>query len=397
MDLDLPIGDDYDLPEGEHPLPSYAGRPQHAQIAAATQQEESSSIVAPLRRRSRIPKVIPLDTTMELRNRDLTEWNRNYLNNMVEQNRDALKGRATVQAKKNAFEWILGAGLANVGKDAQSVAAPLSVFHGTQLYEMITGLKLYPSGEKRPLEGSGDEMTEERRVRPRSEDGGQVARGAGMDLEDEGARMFTDDVEFPREAVEGPEDISSAMPWNITASSVARQAAGSVASAQRRSRLRSGSPLVGLGRPSTLEPLAPDIGEAFTSDLGFAGDLCGPETAGRDDFDIFGPAADLDIQTAAQHSWQRDILDKESSNFCGFLEQAIGEKQKRIEPGAEPEEDFDPNSIEFEELLPPKNNSRIVAAQALLHVLSLATKNIITATQSEAYGAITLQLVPATA
>lgn len=398
MDVDLLIGDGYDLPEPESVLPSGVHR-QPARISPVAMEEEpSSSVTAPLRRRARVPKIIPLDTTMELRNRDLMEWNTNYLNNMAEKNRESLKIRAPIQAKKNAYQWILDGGIANVGRgvDTSSIAAPLSVFHGSRLYEMITGLAMCPTGEKRPLEDTGDETTDlERRVRPRSDDEDEIGRRVGMELGDEGILMLGDDVEIPREGPEGLEDISSAMPWNITASfrgsSVARQPLVSIAAAGPRRRGVSASPLTAPARPSHLQPTisAAEAGEGFTSDQAFAGDLGGPG-----EFELYGPAAEVDTQTAAQHSWQRDILDQESSNFHDFLEHAVEERRNRMEQGELSMEDYD--SIYFEDLLPPSANSRIVAAQALLHVLSLASKNIITATQPEPYGPIELQLVSST-
>jgi hypothetical protein len=331
---------------------------------------------------------------MELRNRDLMKWNTNYLNSMAEKNRESLKNRAPIQAKKNAYQWTLDGGIANVGRgvDASSIAAPLSVFHGSRLYEMITGFAMYPTGEKRPLEDTGDETTDlERRVRPRSDED-EIGRRADMELGDEGILTLGDDVEIPREGLEGLEDISSAMPWNITASfrgsSVARQPPGSIAATGPRRRGVSASPLTGRARPSHLQPTisAAEAGEGFTSDQAFPGDLGGP-----DEFELYGPAAEVDTQSAAQHSWQRDILDQESSNFRDFLEHAIEGRRNSMEQGELPMEDYD--SIYFENLLPPSANSRIVAAQALLHVLSLASKNIVTATQPEAYGPIALQLV----
>lgn len=395
MDIKFPIGDGYDLPEAETLSPSRL-HPQPARTSSAANEDDPSpSVAAPLRRRVRAPKIILLDTAVELRNRDLTQWDTNYLNNMAEKNRESLKIRAPIQAKKNAYQWTLGGGIANVKKsvDTSFVAAPLDVFYSSRLYEMITGLAMYPSGEKRTLEDTGHGITDfERRVRPRPDDENEVSRRAEMALENEGIQLLGNDIEMPREGPEGLEDVSSAMPWNITASfrgsSLARQPSGSVVVVPPSRRAVSASPLTGRDRPSHLQPIitAAGAGQGFTSDQAFAGDF-----GGSDEFGLYGPAAGVDTQTAAQHSWQRDILDQESRNFRNFLEHTITERQNRTEQGEIPLEDDD--SIEFEDLLPPASNSGIVAAQALLHVLSLASKNIITAQQPKAYGPIELRLM----
>lgn len=52
-------------------------------------------------------------------------------------------------------------------------------------------------------------------------------------------------------------------------------------------------------------------------------------------------------------------------------------------------------TITFEKLLPPQHNTEIVAAQGLLHVLSLATKGLIDVEQNEAFGDIDLSIVSA--
>lgn len=51
------------------------------------------------------------------------------------------------------------------------------------------------------------------------------------------------------------------------------------------------------------------------------------------------------------------------------------------------------NSVFFEELLAPTQNTKIVGAQALLHVLALATKGLIEVEQQEDYGPIKLGVV----
>jgi hypothetical protein len=115
-----------------------------------------------------------------------------------------------------------------------------------------------------------------------------------------------------------------------------------------------------------------------------------------DEFELYGPVANVDTQTAAQTQWMKDTLNRESFNFLEFVKAAIENQQReegndREPSGAEEQKAF----ATFEELLPPEKNTKIVAAQALIHTLSLATKNLISIQQDEGYGEIRLGLVAA--
>lgn len=88
---------------------------------------------------------------------------------------------------------------------------------------------------------------------------------------------------------------------------------------------------------------------------------------------MFGPAAQVDTQTAGSSQWTKEALERESGNFFDYLSNTISEKLN--------DELLDENNgeegescVTFEELFDPITNSQIVAAQAFYHVLSLATK-----------------------
>ena len=118
---------------------------------------------------------------------------------------------------------------------------------------------------------------------------------------------------------------------------------------------------------------------------------------GEDEFELFGPAAQVDTQTAAQTQWQRSALDGESVNFLAFVQAGI-EQADQIRDQAVPGDEEDEavrGSVDFETLLPPDSNSCIVAAQALLHVLALGTKNMLLVEQEEAFAAISMRVVAA--
>lgn len=174
-------------------------------------------------------------------------------------------------------------------------------------------------------------------------------------------------------------------------SSVTAGGGGQPSSLERRaSRITSASPLLGRGleRFSSLELLAHEDEDEL---LG-GHDL--PSSRATDNFQLYGPAAGVSTQTAAESQWIRATLDHESSNFLEFLKAEIEQKMPRIE-----EEDRESTgvnvarpSVVFEELLPPSQHTKVVAAQALHHVLALATKGLITVQQDLDYGPVTLGL-----
>lgn len=422
MDLDLPpVGNDYDVPPDAPAFKTPVhGRPQQSSSVLASDELETSSSAAAPQRRRKVRKIIAMDTTTELHNSDLSRWNNEYLDNMADITSTKMNYKAPLQAKLNAEHWILGAGLGGVGNGIGhgNVKSPLDVFSGASLFKALTGRDLAVTGLKRDHDATTEDETDvdQRRVRRRTEDPEELGRGDGMAFEDDGGfRGMDDDIEMAREAGEALADESTAMPWNIAApqrgSSVGRGRPGSVtgflASAAGPSSV--GGPLTGLGGPpgsvSRLGPrllgaspligrsrplaLGGDEGPSGTSgrgdDIGLGAGILGDEE--RDDFELYGPAAGVDTQTAGETQWQRAALDTESFNFLDFIETAI---QERTQAG-----DDKADTVLFEELLPPNSNSKVVAAQGLLHVLSLGTKNLIAAKQTEHLGDIELRLLPA--
>lgn len=156
---------------------------------------------------------------------------------------------------------------------------------------------------------------------------------------------------------------------------------------RRASRITSASPLFGRGTERYRDLEIPQF-----DDNEFLG---GPSTSvAGDDFQFYGPAANADTQTAAQSQCLRAALDTESNNFLEFIKAEAAGKAA----AAQEAEDELPggvaarNYVLFEELLPPTQNTKIVGAQALLHVLALATKGLIQVDQQEDYGPITIGL-----
>jgi hypothetical protein len=65
----------------------------------------------------------------------------------------------------------------------------------------------------------------------------------------------------------------------------------------------------------------------------------------------------------------REALDREALNFLEYVRHSIMTTADDVQ------------SVTFEQLFEPRRNSRIVAAQAFYHVLSLATKGRVWVTQ----------------
>ena len=156
--------------------------------------------------------------------------------------------------------------------------------------------------------------------------------------------------------------------------------------------MTSASPLLGRGqeRLSSLE--LPGHGD----DTDFLGAPFVTDDQGDSDgFELYGPGADVDLQTAASSQWMKGTLDQESSNFLEFVKAQIGDEPPPDDGNEEEREGGVPTkkTVTFEELLPPAQHTKMVAAQALHHVLALATKNLLDLQQTEGYGPIVLSLV----
>ena len=403
MDLDLPIFSD-ELPEGE----AFPTAPQQQRGLPEAEESSSPTVVAAARRKKRAARTIPLDTTMELRNKDLADWNTNYLQNMSNAARLKNQYRLAQLAKKNAEYYVWGAGIGGIGARLLGVngPSPFDQFIGDNLFELFTGINRKGiTGTKRDRDSGIDDATQEesRRVRRRTEEPeNEIGRG-----QDDEAMFFPsgDDVELPREAPSALDDqqLLSAMPWNLTASvrgsSVVRKSArvvmaGSVGPpssltavhGRRGSRMVSASPLHGRGQSGGLD--------AFGEGEDDFGDL------GGYDFSAPGLSSDMpETAFAVSNGRVREALSAEGENFLGFVADAIEEKRDRARAGLDPIDDplqadaaGDIDEVSFEDLLPLHENTRMVAAQALMMTLTLGTKSLLDVRQVDAFEEVTISL-----
>jgi meiotic recombination protein REC8 len=170
---------------------------------------------------------------------------------------------------------------------------------------------------------------------------------------------------------------------------------------RRGTRLTSASPLLGRGgtmqRYSSLE--LPEQAKLTSGEAGGGSfddsrmQLGGDDMIDDSEFQLYGPAAAVDTQTAAQSQWVAAALDTEAHNFLAFLRAEINAKIVAAEGTADRLEEDDVETVIFQGLLPPEQYSKVVAAQGLLHALSLATKGLIEVKQEEAFGRIEIGVV----
>jgi hypothetical protein len=394
--------------------------------------EESSETAEAPQRPGRTTKAIQPDRETELTNRALNDWNQNYLANMALALRTRQRQFSVSKAKKNAEFWVFLQGLGNVASTfgAERDSHPLAIFSGQSLWDMLKGPD---RGTKRSRSSSvtEEQEQEERRVRARTTSGEDVVASVDGDvhrLVDQDGLMILDDnfeieAEVGRHAPPSLPDHSSGMPWNLSAggsrqSSIRPPGSGLIprlssslgglpggmelgslpALSRRGSRLTSASPLFGRGRPSPPRHSSQGAAEPsrLTSNEDEFADLDAQLGAGLDpDFELYGPSATVDTQTAAQSQWVAATLENEAYNFLAFVNTKIQEKtgyaQEQIAAGEIPETQEE--NIMFDELLPPTQNSAIVGAQALVHVLALTTKGLLKVYQAEHFGNIQISVV----
>lgn len=393
VDIGFPTYDDDPIEGGAFPSDGPQQSSQHSDVI-----ESSDSLAAPMRRR-RVPRTLPIDAAIELPNKELAGWQRNYRQNMKIAARQKIQKRAAAQAKKNAEHYVWGAGIGGIGERVLNGQAPspFDMFIGDNLFEAITGFsRSKGTGVKHDRDSGIDDATqqESRRVRQKT-----CEPEVGRSAEDEDIPMFGEDdiaVELPREGVSALDDqqIFSAMPWNISASirgssvvprSGRADMTGSAHQSRPGSRFFSASPSRGRGQPFALEGL-----KHLTSDADYGGD----------DFGLPGFSSDFPEPAIQEPSARlREALSTEGENFITFIHECIVEKRKRAQAGLEHESDVlqaeaaaDIEDIAFEELLPPAENTKMIACQGFMMVLGLGSKGMLNVQQPQHLGEINIKI-----
>ena len=201
MDLDVHLprfDDDDNIVAVAEPFPAMEPPDRHLRTSPSEvrqEHESSESAVAPLPRKTRAPKQLPVDARQELHNADLARWKADYADNMAEAVKAKKSHKATALAKKNAAFWVVGTGIGGVGAGlgTSKLKSPLDMFAGDSMFEALTGIIKVTTGLKRGRDGEEDHDSdsEARRVRMRDGDGDgdQVGRGDGMILDDDEGTM----------------------------------------------------------------------------------------------------------------------------------------------------------------------------------------------------------------
>ncbi|KAF8428256.1 Rec8 like protein-domain-containing protein [Tirmania nivea] len=395
-------------------LHSELNNPQSEWNEAPENDAAVEDAIAPSRKRKRTARArVSVDESIELRNSDLANWRDNYLINMAEQVQKRQLGKETHNAKiyahKIVFEWGIGGELRNPELKA--------FFSGGALAEMFQHKPKAAKGINRVggtlIEGDGVRTQE---VGKRNEQLGL----ASENLDDHGPQINDyDGVEVARDAEVSysvGEEYRTPMPWNKAP--VRPSQAGSQVGLQGfiSAIFSSG----GNSRAASLQPMSSSIGLGSTTGPGgsrmSASPLAGrhnrqgniqgleldhmneeedeeqylgrahqgDENTGIDDFEFFGPGANIGTQDANASQWLNETMEKESQNFLEFVRTAY--LKKVIEEGNA--EGF----ITMDELVPPHQSHAIVAAQALQHILLLATRGFITVQQRLLYDDIRIRL-----
>lgn len=192
------------------------------------------------------------------------------------------------------------------------------------------------------------------------------------------------------------------MPWNISSvPGSAPRTTGQPSSVLRSSLLRRRgsaarptiSPSVGRARLSGIEiegfaptevegKLFPSLAEPFAL-----------PSSGEDDFEFpsaSGEGLDPEAAAAAAAAGAKrgsgsGSLDGDSFNFLLFIERGVEEQRRE-------HADEETTGIDFHKLFPQESNTKIVAAQALLHTLTLATKSFVAVRQDKPFGPIAISV-----
>lgn len=287
--------------------------------------------------RKRAAREITADENTMLRNTDLHRSNEDYLANMAKASKQKQQNRLPTIAKKNAAFWVYGQGLGSVGVGlgARHETHPLNMFSGERLYEALAG-KAIPDDEEETFE--------------------QRARQQGQEQEQT-------DIEIARHAPSSIiDDHSSQMPWNISAS-------------LHSSGQRFGSRNIDLGlggkhRMTSASPLAgrsyfdPSIHLLEDDEFEITRYLENELASDREDVSVLSSRQKRDNPNTKGNGKEKgkgkkslNSLDRESLNFYEFIHNIPTQGE-----------------LAFADILPPSKTSRVIATQAFMNILTLASE-----------------------
>lgn len=394
-------GDEDQMIVGDDPFAEVAvgqdqQNPQQSEVPIPS--EELISPDEPQQRRKRKIKRLDPDVATHVGREEFKSWTENYMAR-VEEARSVHHHVTAAQARKNAYNLTFGMGVMGVGvlNTIPGLDHPLAQFFaGDELKAIVMGdveadveEEDEEQGRSRRRRSASDAFEEdedvfnERRVRPRidgseaegeaEEQDPQLGRNAQEQQNqaiDDPMMMFGDDLpeigrEHPGSAMSDHHRSSNA-PWNRPSSVIP----SSIRSQKGREAGRhavEGSPLVGRG---SVLPSDPRFNDADMMSFGYDGLNRNINDAAQEHSSLseFGAAAGVSTQEANTSQFMRNALDREGRNFLGFVERVAKER------GEQDEEEENRRWVEFDSLFEEQDQTKPVAAQAFLHVLTLATK-----------------------
>lgn len=345
-------------------------------------------------RKKRTIKRLAPDVATHVGREEFKSWSENYIARVVEA-RNVHHQVTAAQARKNAYNITFGMGVMGIGvlNTIPGLEHPLAQFFaGDELKSIVMGdveadveeedEEQARSRRRRSASdafGEEEDVLDERRVRPRTDEAQaeeqdpQVGRNTeekdGQAIDDP-MLMFGDDLpetgrEQPGSAMSDHRRSSNA-PWNRP-SSVIPSSIHSQKGREAGSHAVEGSPLVGRG---SILPNDPHFNDADVMSFGYDGIDRNVNDAAQDHSSLseFGAAAGVGTQEANTSQFMRNALDREGRNFLGFVERVA------LERGEQDEEEENRRWVEFDSLFEEQDQTKPVAAQAFLHVLTLATK-----------------------
>ncbi|KJK82671.1 hypothetical protein H634G_01808 [Metarhizium anisopliae BRIP 53293] len=344
-----------------------------------TETTETGKAAAPYRasHRRRFPEM--LDQELRVPRDEFRGWTEDYATNMLAA-RNKIKATTQAKAKQNALAFLYWKGIAQVGNFQRDfgVNHPLAhEFAGTALKAHILGLNVDDIEDINPKKGRrrkspeafghGNDNT--RNVRQRIDEdefarGEAAAPADGLDLGHDSA------PELGLEAGAALEDkhSSSLMPWSRQGSAAPGSAPRAPGSAHKS--VAAPSPLHGRGRGSLIGSVErqSDPIEGSLGVVGFDSQLSSM------DFDqgllTLNLGAADDILPSTQG------LDTSSQRFLTYVANQVAADDALGARG--PQQKY---WIDFDSLASPIVHTKAIAAQAFLHVLSLATKGVISVEQ----------------
>lgn len=362
---------------GEAPLPDAEAFPRHTRPEHTSPSSSStincptsSSIVAPQKKAGKVGKPRNKYPIYDPETQFATAEVRNRYNGYVadmDAMRHHLKAKSAAQAKKNAFALIYGNGIADAGvpftMESTEFTHPLAEnFAGSALItallgrntEDLEGVLTRRSRRRVHSEAFEEDQHDDRSVRQRTSEEAELPR---RDNSDGIHGPLGDDlgVEFGMDQAAPMDDhhSSSMMPWSRAPSTVP---GSSIRGSAKKAPNSQPAPSPLLGKSPALHPI-----ERY-SDIVASSDGPGGNLAHMDHDNGIG--FDGDTQDSAVE------LDSVSRKFLGYVVQQMDKGQK-------PTDDQGRRWVAFEELADPRVHARSIAAQAFLHVLSLATRSAV--------------------